>query len=93
VKFWQRVPLFFSVCLMSVMFVLLSTAWFQIQAVRWGYKVQSLRQKIDEAEKKEQTVDQRLQGALSLARLDDLARKRFRLQVPEPSQIVLLSDT
>lgn len=89
----KKFPIFVSVCLAAVFFVLLSTAWFQIQAVRWGYRVQSLRLKIDEAEKKEQTLDLRLQGALSLSHLDDLARKKFRLQVPDPSQIVLLSDT
>ncbi len=88
----QRVPLFVCVGLMAVVFVLLSTTWFQIQAVRWGYKVQTLRRQIDELEKKEQTVDQRLEGALSLARLDDLARKKFRLQVPDPNQIVLLPE-
>lgn len=90
---WKGNPVFLSVGLAAVVFVLLSTAWFQIQAVRWGYKVQTLHQQIDELRKKEQSVDQRLQGALSLARLDELAKKKFSLRVPEPSQIILVPET
>ena len=72
--------------------VLLVSAWFQIQAVRWGYKAQDLRWQIDDLQKQEQMLDRRLQESLSLARLDRLAKARFSLQVPEPSQIVHLMD-
>jgi hypothetical protein len=83
---------FVTAGLAAVVFLLMSTAWFQIQSVRWSYRVQSLRVQLDDLEKKEQTVDQRLQGALALARLDELAKTRYRLQVPDPSQIVLVAD-
>jgi hypothetical protein len=76
----------------AVVLLLLTTAWFQIQAVRLGYKAQNLRQKIDDLEKEEQTIDQRLQQTLSLPRLDELAKAKFGLQVPSPSQIILLQD-
>lgn len=92
-RIWTRVPLFMSVGLGAVVLLLLSTAWFQIQSVRWGYRLQSLQQQLDDVQKKEQSVDQRLEGALSLARLDDLAKNKFNLRVPAPSQIRLVSET
>jgi type II secretory pathway component PulJ len=70
--------------------VLLSTAWFHIQAVRWGYRAQALRRELDELKKTEQILDRRLQSALSLPRLDELAKTRFGLRVPDPSQVVLM---
>jgi len=93
VVFWRKTPFFVSVGAAAAVFLLMATAWFQIQSVRWGYRVQSLRTQLDELEKREQSVDQRLQGALSLARLDQLAKTKFRLQIPSPTQIVLLSET
>jgi hypothetical protein len=92
-KLFRRMPVFLSAGLGAFAFLFLLTTWFQIQSVRWGYKVQALRHELDNLEKKEQNIDQRLQGALSLARLDELARTKFGLQVPGPAQIILLSET
>ena len=91
-QFRSRVFVFLSAGVGAVVSLLLATAWFQIQAVRWGYKAQSLRQQLDELDKREQSLDHRLQETLSLARLDRLAKNKFQLHVPEPSQIILLSD-
>jgi hypothetical protein len=72
--------------------LLLASAWFQIQSVRWGYKAQAIRREIDDLEKEEQTLDHRLAHSLSLSRLDELAKTEFRLTVPNPAQIVFLPD-
>ncbi len=89
---WKRLSLFATTGVSAAVLFLLTTAWFQIQAVRWGYRTQELRQKLDDLEKTEQVLDQRLQKSLSLSRLDDLGKNRFRLGVPDPSQIVLLPE-
>jgi len=92
VRFWKQVSLIVPVGLGVVVMTFLATAWFEIQAVRWGYKAQKVRQEIDDLSKKEETLDQRLQQNLSLSRLDALARTKFGLQAPGPAQIVLLTD-
>lgn len=90
--FTKRMPLVMSVGLGGVLFLLLSTAWLQIQSVRWGYRVQNLKEQLDDLSKREQALDQRLHGALSLSRLDELAKRKFGLRVPDPSQIILMHD-
>lgn len=90
---WRDPVLFrLSAGLGTAVLLLLAIAWFQIQAVRWGYKSQNLRRQIDELDKREQSLDHRIQEALSLARLDEFAKRKYGLQVPAPSQIILLSD-
>jgi type II secretory pathway component PulJ len=70
----------------------LSAAWFNVQAVRWGYRNQRLRSQLDGLTKRRQSLDRRLQESLSLDRLDRAARGTFHLNVPAPDQIVLLPE-
>ena len=76
----------------SLFFLLVGSAWFHVQATRWGYRLENARQRLEEMEKKEQRVDQRLQTSLALDRLDQLAKNRFDLKVPNASQIILIHD-
>jgi hypothetical protein len=89
----KGVSLFVSAGLGGVVFFLLTAAWFHIQAVRLGYKTQGLRQDLDELVKKEQILDQGLQRSLSLYRLDELAKNRYDLRVPDPSQLILVPES
>ena len=90
--FQKRIILLLSAGLGGLVFLFLATAWFQIQSVRLGYREQALRRRIDELRKNEQGLDRRLQETLSLARLDQLAKNRYRLQIPDPSQIILVKE-
>ena len=82
---WATVFLSFAV-------LSLATAWFNVQAVRWGYRNQSLREQLDGLAKRRQSLDRRIQESLSLDRLDRAARETFRLGVPLPGQIVLMKE-
>lgn len=90
--FWKRVSLFVPAGIGMVAFFLLASAWFEIQAVRWGYKNQEIRGRLDDLAKREAMLDQRLQQNLSLPRLDRLAKEKFGLQIPLPTQIVMIPD-
>ncbi len=91
-KFRKPLFLYFALVIGSVVTILSTSAWFQIQAVRLGYKIQKMHYEIEELKKKEQRIDGSLQRSLSLAHLDRLAKTRYHLQVPQISQIVLISD-
>jgi hypothetical protein len=60
VGFWKRVSLWVPAALGAAAVLLLTTAWFEIQAVRWGYKNQALRGRLDDLEKREAALDQKL---------------------------------
>lgn len=72
--------------------LVLASAWFNIQAVRWSYGNQRLRARWDDLRKSEQGLDRRLHQTLSLERLDRTARDSFHLRVPLPEQIVLIPE-
>jgi len=72
--------------------LLVMTVWFQTQARRWDYSIQTMKRTIAELDKDEQLLDQRLQRLTALTRLDEMAKDRFHLTVPEPAQIMVLRE-
>jgi hypothetical protein len=64
--------------------------WFRIQSLRLAYQSRSLRAERDDLAAREQSVDEQLQRALSLSRLDELGRRRFGLETPGPRQVMVL---
>jgi hypothetical protein len=74
------------------LFVFSMAAWCRIQSVRWSYQAQTLRLETNRLEKEEEALDQKIFSALSLARLDELAKTKFSLQLPHPSQIHLQDE-
>lgn len=68
------------------------SAWFQVQSLRLAYGCSRLHRRVEEVDRRSQGLERRLQQALSLARLDGVARRRFGLQVPRPDQIRFLDD-
>ncbi len=75
------------------LFLLLAlSAWMQIQALRLSYRCQSVRKEIEAVDRRRNGLAHRRTLALSLARLDNLARAKYFLQVPNPVQVRLLAD-
>jgi hypothetical protein len=73
--------------------VLSLSAWLHVQSVRLSYRAQSIRQELDQLDRREQAERRRLETALSLSRLDATARARGNLFLPRPDQIRLLPET
>lgn len=69
------------------------SAWFHVQSVRLSYRSQSLRQELDDLDRREQAERRHVEAALSLSRLDANARGRRGLSHPRADQIRLLTDS
>ena len=73
--------------------VLSLSAWLHVQSVRLSYRAQTVRQDLEQLDRREQAERRRLDAALSLSRLDATARARGSLFLPRPDQIRLLPET
>ena len=69
------------------------SAWFHVQSVRLSYRSQSLRQELDDLDRREQAERRHVEAALSLSRLDANARGRRGLSLPRADQIRLRTDS
>jgi len=75
------------------LFGLLSlSAWFHVQSVRLSYRTEAIRRELDQLDRHEQAECRAIEAALSLSRLDAVARSRRGMSLPRPDQIRLLID-
>jgi cell division protein FtsL len=74
------------------MLVLFAAIWANLETVRLGYQLaQVARQKETQLDRNRQLRMERAQ-ATSLARVDEIARKKLGLVPPAPEQILLIQD-
>ena len=85
------IPAAVAVCV--GLFGLLSlSAWFHVQSVRLSYRTEAVRRELDQLDRHEQAECRAIAAALSLSRLDAVARSRRGMSLPRPDQIRLLID-
>ena len=70
----------------------LGTGLFLLLALRISYKCQAVRREIETVDRRRNSLANRRTLALSLSRLDRLARGPFALQVPDSDQVRLIPD-
>jgi len=69
----------------------LSYVWQHIQVIRIGYEVERLNAELSALTHEEKELTVKIAQLKSLARIDEIARKRLRMVDPAPSQIILFS--
>ena len=77
--------------LISLFFLIF--AWENIQATRFGYRVEQTRREIRSFKITNEYLRFRLQNELSPARLHFVAQERLGMVAPDPDKIVVLGDT
>lgn len=72
--------------------LLAMTGWWHIQALRLAYSAQRLHRELDELDQQERKLDEELQQALALPRLDQWARERLGFTPPKPDQVIVIEE-
>jgi len=71
---------------------LLSNAWWRIQSIRLGYKIENLNDRVREKKEELSDLDKKISVHRSISHLDHLARHKFRLTTPDIHQIIYLNS-
>lgn len=65
--------------------------WQHIQVIRMGYRVEQLNSELSDLMQEEKELTLRIAQLKSLARIEGIARRRFGMAEPSPSQILVIT--
>jgi len=71
---------------------LLSNAWWRIQSIRIGYRLEEEKSRLGKKKEELSHLDKKISLYHSIATLDRLARKKYKLHTPNTHQIIYLSE-
>lgn len=83
-------PILFTTAI--ILAVGLLYVWQHIQVIRLGYRVERLNAELSALVQEEKELTVRIAQLKSLARIEEIARRRLGMVDPAPSQIVVVSS-